>query len=84
MPRRREVPQRIVVPDPRYHSELVTRFVTTIMSDGKRSTAEKIFYTAFDIIAEKTEQPPLEVFGKAIENVVPAIEVKSRRVGGST
>lgn len=84
MPRRREVPQRIVVPDPRYNSEMVTRFVTTIMTHGKRSTAEKIFYSAFDIVAEKTGQAPLEVFDKAIENVVPAIEVKSRRVGGST
>lgn len=84
MPRRREVPQRVVVPDPRYNSELVTRFVTCIMSHGKRSTAENIFYGAFGIIEEKTGQPPLEVFEKALENVMPAIEVKSRRVGGST
>jgi small subunit ribosomal protein S7 len=84
MPRRREVPHRPVMPDPRYKSELVTRFVAAIMLDGKKSTAEKIFYGAFNIIEEKSGQAPLEVFEKALENVRPTIEVKSRRVGGST
>jgi small subunit ribosomal protein S7 len=84
MPRRREVPQRKVMPDPRYNSELVSRFIASIMTRGKKSTAEKIFYGAFDIIESKLGEKPLEVFEKAMENVKPAIEVKSRRVGGST
>ena len=84
MPRRREVPQRKIMPDSRYHSELVSRFIACIMTHGKKSTAEKIFYGAFDIIEGKTGDNPLEVFEKAMENVKPAIEVKSRRVGGST
>lgn len=84
MPRRREVPQRKIMPDPRYNSELVSRFIACIMTQGKKSTAEKIFYGAFDIIEGKSGESPLEVFEKAMENVKPAIEVKSRRVGGST
>ncbi len=84
MPRRREVPVRRVMPDPRYNSEMVSRFVASIMSDGKKSTAEKIVYTAFDIIKDKSEQDPLEIFEKALDNVRPSVEVKSRRVGGST
>jgi small subunit ribosomal protein S7 len=84
MPRRREVPQRKIMPDPRYNSELVSRFIACIITQGKKSTAEKIFYGAFDIIEEKSGESPLEVFEKAMENVKPAIEVKSRRVGGST
>ncbi|MFA6013061.1 MAG: 30S ribosomal protein S7 [Desulfobacteraceae bacterium] len=84
MPRRREVPQRKIMPDPRYNSELVSRFIACIMSQGKKSTAEKIFYSAFDIIENKSGESPLEVFEKAMDNVKPAIEVKSRRVGGST
>ena len=84
MPRRREVPQRKIMPDPRYNSELVSRFIACIMSQGKKSTAEKIFYGAFDIIESKSGESPLEVFEKAMDNVKPAIEVKSRRVGGST
>ncbi len=84
MPRRREVPVRRVMPDPRYNSEMVSRFVACIMSHGKKSTAEKIVYGAFDIMKEKGEQDPLEVFEKALENAKPSVEVKSRRVGGST
>jgi len=84
MPRRREVPQRKIMPDPRYNSELVSRFIACIMTQGKKSTAEKIFYGAFDIIENKGGESPLEVFEKAMDNVKPAIEVKSRRVGGST
>lgn len=84
MPRRREVPVRRVMPDPRYNSEMVSRFISCIMSDGKKSTAEKIVYGAFDIIKSKNEANPLEIFEKALENVKPSVEVKSRRVGGST
>lgn len=84
MPRRREVPQREVIPDPKFNSKLVTKFIKSIMSDGKRSTAEKIVYSSLDLVKEKTQENPLEVFEKAMENVMPQVEVKSRRVGGST
>jgi small subunit ribosomal protein S7 len=84
MPRRREVPNRIVIPDSKYNNKLVSRFVSCIMRDGKKSTAETILYDAFDIIEEKMKEAPLEVFEKAVGNVKPQIEVKSRRVGGST
>ncbi|MFP4475887.1 MAG: 30S ribosomal protein S7 [Desulfatibacillaceae bacterium] len=84
MPRRREVPERIIIPDSRYNSKLVAQFVNVVMRDGKRSTAERILYQAFDIIEQKSKDAPLEVFEKAISNVRPVIEVKSRRVGGST
>ena len=84
MPRRREVPERTIIPDSRYNSALVSRFVNCVMCDGKKSTAESIFYKALDIIEQKTGESPLEIFEKAVENVKPAIEVKSRRVGGST
>lgn len=84
MPRRREVPVRKVIPDPKYDSELVAKFIRKIMRDGKKSVAEKILYDALDIIEEKTKQPPLKVFEQALDNIKPFIEVKSRRVGGST
>ncbi len=84
MPRRREVPERPIMPDPQYNSKLVSRFVCCVMRDGKKSTAENILYKALDIIEEKSGNPPLEVFEKAVEKVRPGIEVKSRRVGGST
>ena len=84
MPRRREVPERIVVPDPKYNNKLVTKFIKSIMSDGKKSVAEKVLYGAFDIIEDKTGDTPVKVFEQAVENVRPLIEVKSRRVGGST
>jgi small subunit ribosomal protein S7 len=73
-----------VVPDAKYGNKLVSRFIRSIMRDGKKSTAEKILYGAFDIIEEKTSEPALKIFEQAIENVKPRIEVKSRRVGGST
>ena len=84
MPRRREVPKRIVIPDPKYHDVMVAKFINNIMSDGKKSTAEKIVYDAFESIKDKTREDPVKVFKKALENVQPQIEVKSRRVGGST
>ena len=84
MPRRREVPQRDVMPDSRYSSKLVSKFINSIMRDGKKSTAESVLYGAFDLIEAKTKEAPLKVFEKAVENVRPMIEVKSRRVGGST
>ncbi len=84
MPRRREVPKRDREPDPRYGSPLVTRFINCLMKGGKRSTAERIIYDAMEIIAERTKEDPLPVFEKAINNVKPMLEVKSRRVGGST
>ncbi len=84
MPRRREVPKRLIVPDSEYNSELVSRFIKSIMRDGKKSLAESILYDSFDIIGKKTNEDPLKIFEKAIDNVKPLIEVKSRRVGGST
>jgi small subunit ribosomal protein S7 len=83
MPRRREIPKRELAPDPIYGSPLVTRFVNTVMRDGKRSTAEAILYGSLGIIKEKTGDDPLKVFKKALDNVKPSLEVKSRRVGGS-
>jgi len=83
MPRRREIAKREVPADPIYGSPLVTKFVSTIMRGGKRSTAERIMYQALDIVKEKTSDDPLKVFKKALDNVKPALEVKSRRVGGS-
>ena len=83
MPRRREIAKREVPADPIYDSPLVTKFIRTIMEDGKRSTAERIMYGALDIVKEKTSDDPLKIFKKAVDNVKPALEVKSRRVGGS-
>jgi small subunit ribosomal protein S7 len=83
MPRRREVPKRDLLPDPLYNSTLVTKFISTVMSDGKRSTAERILYGSLDIVKEKTGDDPMKVFKKAIDNSKPSLEVKSRRVGGS-
>ena len=84
MPRRREIPKRELAADPLYNSTLVSKFINTVMRDGKRSTAERIFYKSFDIIKERTGDDPLKVFKKALDNVKPSLEVKSRRVGGST
>ena len=84
MPRRREVAKRVILPDPKYHDRLVAKFMNCIMLDGKKSTAERIVYGAFDIVASRCGEDPLEVFKKAIDNVRPVLEVKSRRVGGST
>ena len=84
MPRRREVPKREVLPDPIYQSQLVTKFINCVMERGKKSTAESIFYGAMKQIEQKTQDDPLKTFKKAVENVKPVLEVKSRRVGGST
>ncbi len=84
MPRRGNVPKREVLPDPLYNSVLVTKLVNSIMLDGKKGVAQKIVYGAFDIIKDKTGQEPLEVFTTAIENIMPSLEVKARRVGGAT
>ncbi|MEW5723291.1 MAG: 30S ribosomal protein S7 [Thermodesulfobacteriota bacterium] len=84
MPRRREVPKRDIIPDPKYNSRLLAKFIQSLMRRGKKSTAERIMYRALDIIAEKTKEDPLKVFDKALEAVRPMVEVKSRRVGGST
>jgi small subunit ribosomal protein S7 len=83
MPRRREIPKREIPPDALYNSALVTRFISTVMRDGKRSVAEGILYRSLDIVKEKTGDDPLKVFKKAIDNTKPSLEVKSRRVGGS-
>ena len=84
MPRRGNVPKREVLPDPIYNSVLVTKLVNSIMLDGKKGVAQKVVYGAFDIIKEKTEKDPLDVFTAALENIMPSLEVKARRVGGST
>ena len=83
MPRRGNVPKRDVLPDPVYNSKLVTKLINSIMLDGKKGVAQKIVYDAFDIIKEKTGKNPSEAFEAAMENVMPVLEVKSRRVGGS-
>jgi small subunit ribosomal protein S7 len=84
MPRRREVPERVIVPDAKYNSKLVSKFIKSIMKDGKKSIAESILYDAMDIIEKKTNEPAIKIFEQALENAKPMIEVKSRRVGGST
>ncbi len=84
MPRRREIPERIIISDSKYNSKLAAKFIKSIMRDGKKSLAESILYDAFDIIEKKTNEVPLKIFEKAVDNVKPLIEVKSRRVGGST
>lgn len=84
MPRRKRPVKREVLPDPKFQSVLVTKFINSIMRRGKKSLAETIFYRAIDIIEQKTGQKGLEVFEKAVENVKPVLEVKSRRVGGAT
>ena len=84
MPRRGNVPKRDVLPDPLYNSKLVTKLVNSIMLDGKKGVAQKVVYGAFDIVREKTDREPLEVFTEAMENIMPSLEVKARRVGGAT
>ena len=84
MPRRGNVPKREILPDPMYNSVLVTKLVNSIMLDGKKGVAQKIVYDAFDIVKEKSGNDPLEMFEKALENIMPSLEVKARRVGGST
>ena len=83
MPRKGHVAKRDVLPDPIYNSKLVSRLINNIMQDGKKGTAQTILYNAFDIIAEKTGREPMEVFEEAIENIMPVLEVKARRIGGA-
>jgi small subunit ribosomal protein S7 len=82
--RRRRAPERKIQPDPVYNSELVAKFINNLMWDGKKSLAQKIFYRAMEIVGERTNENPLHVFQKAIENVKPSMEVRSRRIGGAT
>ena len=84
MPRRGSIAKRDVLSDPLYHSKRVTRLINNIMYDGKKGVAQKIVYGAFDIVREKTGKDPLEVFEQAMENIMPQLEVKARRVGGAT
>jgi small subunit ribosomal protein S7 len=84
MPRRREVPKRKIIPDPKYKDKLVSKFTNTLMFDGGKAVAEGILYGSFDVITERFKEDPLEVFRKALDNVKPKLEVKSRRVGGAT
>ena len=84
MPRRGNVPKREVLPDPMYNSVLVTKLVNSVMLDGKKGVAQKVVYDAFDIIKEKTGKEPLDAFTEALNNIMPSLEVKARRVGGAT
>jgi len=84
MPRRREVPKRRIIPDPKYKDKLISKFTNTLMLSGKKAVAEGILYGALDVIQERFKEDPLEVFRKALDNVKPKLEVKSRRVGGAT
>jgi len=84
VPRRGNVPKREVLPDPLYNSVLVTKLTNSIMLDGKKGVAQKVVYGAFDIIKEKTGKEPMEVYTQALENIMPSLEVKARRVGGAT
>ena len=83
MPRRRVVAKREILPDPVYNSQLVTRFINCILKKGKKSTAEGIFYGALDTIQQRTQDDPVKVFKRAVDNVKPQLDVKARRVGGS-
>ena len=84
MPRRGFIPKRDVLPDPVYNDKVITRLINNIMLDGKKGTAQKIVYGAFEIIKEKTGKEPVEVFREAMDNIMPVLEVKARRVGGAT
>ena len=84
MPRRRRPQKRVILPDPKFKDLVVAKFINGLMYDGKKSTAEKLFYASMDIVEEKSKKSPIEVFKKAMENVAPLLEVKSRRVGGAT
>ena len=84
MPRKGEVRRRDVLPDPKFHDRLVTKFVNAMMIGGKKSTAERIFYGALDLVAQRTKEDPLVIFRRALDNVKPSVEVRSRRVGGAT
>ena len=83
MPRRREIPRRLLLPDPKYGNQEIAKFVNVLMTRGKKSVAERMIYGALDQIAKKTNKDPLEIFSLALANVKPVVEVKSRRVGGA-
>ncbi|MTI48341.1 30S ribosomal protein S7 [Sporosalibacterium faouarense] len=83
MPRKGSIPKREVMPDPLYKDKVITKLINSVMLDGKRGVAQKIVYDAFDYVQEKTGEEPLEVFHKALDNIMPVLEVKARRVGGS-
>lgn len=83
MSRGKAAPKRVIMPDPKYHSELITKFINFVMQDGKKTTAQAIVYGAFDILKEKKNDDPLHLFEKALANIRPNVEVRSRRVGGS-
>ena len=84
MPRRREVPKRTILPDPKFGDQTVAKFINVMMLDGKKSIAERIIYGALDIIGDRGAEKPLDVFYEALDNIRPVVEVKSRRVGGAT
>ncbi len=84
MPRRREVPKRVIAPDPKYNSVLAAKFINGLMRRGKKSLARRIFYDALDIVEKRTKKDPFKIFEQAVENVKPVVEVRSRRVGGAT
>jgi small subunit ribosomal protein S7 len=84
MPRRRVVAKRVILPDPKFKDRLVAKFINSLMYQGKKGVGEEIFYDAMDIVADKTKNDPIRVFKKAMDNIKPIIEVKARRVGGST
>ena len=84
MPRKGEIRRREVLPDPKFHDRMVTKFMNTIMTRGKKSLAERVFYGALDLIQQRTKEEPLGIFKKALDNVKPVVEVRSRRVGGAT
>jgi len=84
MPRRREVPKRKILPDPKFHDRTIAKFCNVVMKQGKKSTAEQIVYGALDVIAERYKEDAIETFRKALDTVKPKVEVKSRRVGGAT
>ena len=84
MPRRREVPKRTILPDPKFGDQTVAKFINVMMLDGKKAIAERIIYGALDIVGERGAEKPLDVFYEALDNIRPVVEVKSRRVGGAT
>ena len=84
MPRKGEVRRREILPDPKFHDRMVAKFINAMMNQGKRSTAERILYTAFDRISERAKEDPLGLFKRALDNIKPVVEVRSRRVGGAT
>ena len=84
MPRKGAVSKREILPDPKYHDRLVSKFVNSMMSDGKRAVAERLLYSALDVVGQRAKEEPIGLFRKAVENVKPVVEVRSRRVGGAT